>query len=219
MASIVLQAKRAVLVAVHTKPVTLAVAAAVQVRAELGSLLVTATLTATELAEGSLRTGRTLARHVVAGQAWLAVTGLTAAGAPGPRLAGQTTGGPVVAGGAVTGARDWVTPTTVLTLAALLTARAPPTRGTADLLTLSSAVAGLALALPGPHTLPVTTTLRTVGLAHQIVTAGLLVARATQPVGHSPADVLLPPAGLHAAHVVRADEGRGQTQRVLLDLD
>ena len=114
-------------------------------------------------------------------------------------------------------ARDWVTPPTVLTPAGLLTARTPLTRGTAHPLTLTTAVAGLAPAHPGLHTLPVATALRTVGLAHHSLR--LFVSRATHPVGHSPGDVVLSPPGLHGAHIVRADEGRSQTDRVLLDLN
>ena len=217
MASLVLPAKRAVLAAVRTKPVTLAVAPPVQVGAELGSLLVTTAVTAAQVAVGALRTGRTLTSDVVTRQAWRALAGLTAVRAPGPGLAGHSTGGPVVAGCTVTGARDRVTPTTMLTTAGFLTTRSPLTQRTAHLLTLTTAMAGLAPAHPGLHTLPVTTALRTVGLAHHSLR--LFVSRATQPVGHSPGDVLLSPPGLHGAHIVRADEGRSQTQGVLLDLN
>ena len=84
-------------------------------------------------------------------------------------------------------------------------------------LTLPTTVPGLAPTDPGRHTLPVTTALRTVGLASHILR--LFVSRATQPVGHSPGDVVLSPPGLHGAHIVRADEGRRQAERVLLDLD
>ena len=206
------------LLAVHTEPVALAVAAAVQVGAELSSLGVAGALQAAEHTVPSLGAWRALPGHVVAGQAGPGtLTGLAAVRAPGPRLAGQGAGGAVVARGAVTGARHGVAPTSVLTGAASLTARAPLTRGTANPLTLPTTVPGLAPTDPGRHTLPVTTALRTVRLALHILR--LSVSRATQPVGHSPGDIVLPPPGLHGVDVVRADEGRGQTQRVLLDLD
>ena len=123
----------------------------------------------------------------------------------------------MVAWCAVTEASEGVTPTSVLTPAPLLTASTPLTRGTANQLTLTTTVPSLASAHSGLHTLPVTTALRTVGLASHILR--LFVSRATQRVGHSPGDVVLSPAGLHGAHIVGADEGRRQTQRVLLDLD
>ena len=78
VASLVLQTKGTVLMTVLTKPVALTVAPAVQVRAELCSLLVTLTVTAAQGSVCTLRTGGTLASDVMTGQARLTVTGLTA---------------------------------------------------------------------------------------------------------------------------------------------
>ena len=199
------------------KPVAFAVAPSVQVRAELSAPLLTLAVAGAQVPVAALRAGTAIPRDVVTRETRLTLAGVLTGGAPRPRRAGVLAGVTVIARGAVTVPRDRMAPGPVLTPAHLHTPGAPLTGGAAEPLTVSSTVARLTPAHSGRVTLPVSAALRTVRLT--LATLRLEVARAAELASHRPADVLLSPPGLHGAHPVRAEEGRRQAERMLLDLD
>ena len=104
------------------------------------------------------------------------------------------------------------------TLALCFTVRPPMASRTAHCAALRPREASLAPAEAGLSTGAVTAASITGGLALASLLR-LLIARAAREHGDRPGDVLQPLLGLHGGHPLRAEEGRGQAQRVLLDPD
>ena len=107
--------------------------------------------------------------------------------------------------------------TSVTTGALLAAVPAPGAPRTARGVTLRPAVSSLAAAEVRLHTGAVMTAAS--GARGLAVTSGLLIAGAAGEEGDQPRDVLHPPLGHHGGHPLRAEKGRGEAQRVLLDPD